>query len=1056
MYLYVIINKSMKNTGITNYIGIAGRKIHLCVLSLIIFLVATPHGYTQNADNNNPHTVSGIVKDDEGEPLIGATVVVKGDAQKGTITDIDGAYSMQVPVNSTLVFNFVGYNTQEIKIGDKTKVDVILYQNKDTQLKEVVVIGYGAVSKQDLTGSVVNVKMSDIKDVPVLSVDQALQGRVAGADIMATTGEPGAATSIRIRGTRSISATNEPLIVVDGVMDGVKDLADLNSSDIESISILKDASSTAIYGSRGSNGVIIVTTKQGRKGKPDITFKADIGFSELPRSLDIMNASEFAQYRNDYAFFATSDGYGEVGPETPQSAYPFPDPWKYGKGTDWVDEISRTAMYQNYALSLSGGSDKTTYYASFSFNDTQGIIENSGIKRYTGRVNLDHQLFKWLKIGLNTTYTYRDQNPNLVTIGGTNWWNAAIYLNPLLEPKSTFNDLWYSGQKYNSPRAALDNNISELKKHTTNNTAYVEITPIKNLKIRSQATYYRYEQNTYRYEPGTLPAKADDEGGLAYRGEYNESSLLSETTAMYKHSMKSGHNFDVMAGFTAQTWNSNNLTLQGRGYQLDFTTWNNMGAIPDKENYSASSSRTEKAKMSLLARFNYNYKERYYLTFTGRRDGASNFARNHKWGFFPSGALKWNVSNESFMKDIKWIDEVAVRLSAGRTGNDGISSYRSLAALGSSTGGYLFNGKQPVAYYPTRLASDNLTWEKTDLYNLAIDLSFFNNRLSVTAEGYLSYTSDLLLDVQTPTHTGYSSKFANVGKTSNKGVELSLETKNITNNNFSWLTSLTFSHNKQMVEDIGTSDFVKAYSAYGNNSYMMYGYVKDYPLNALWGFKYGGIWKNQEEIDRNNITRAYISASNAQKSPGCARYLDINHDGVMNENDLVYLGNADPWLYGGVQNTFHIHNFTLSVYFNYSLGGKIYNVSEQWMGNGSPYTNQYRFMQNAWHPVRNPESDIPRAGSNDGIASDRMVYDATYLRLKNISISYDFDLRKQTRNIIRSLRLSASGENLYVWKEYNGFDPDVSSSSGNSALRRVDIGAYPKPRTIIFSVQVKY
>ena len=1023
-------------------------------LSILLMLVLiVPTGYAQE-QKTGKMTVSGIVKDENGEPLVSATVILKG-SKKGTVTDENGEYTIQASTGDELTFRYLGYQPYEVKIGKKEKYNVTLLPTKDVDLQEVVVIGYGAAKKKDLTGSVATVKMADIKNVPVVSVDQALQGRIAGADIMSTTGEPGATTSIRIRGTRSISATNEPLIIVDGVIDGVHDLSDINSSDIESITVLKDASSTAIYGSRGSNGVIIVTTKQGLMGKPTITFKGDAGFSQLPRELDIMNATEFAQYRNDYAFFATSDDYGSVGPTTPQSKYPYPNPWKYGEGTNWVREITQTAPYQNYSLSVSGGVKGVSYYASLSYNDTRGIIQNSGFKRYTGRLNLDYQIFKWLKIGYKYNYTNRDQDVNLADIGGTTWYRAAIYLNPLLSATSDFNDLWYSGQKYNSPRVYIDMCKNNAVRTSSNNTLYLEFEPIKNLKIRTQESLYTYNRNSYQYQPGTLPAKAQDEGGYAYRAEYNEQSLLSENTVSYRNEWKSGHNLDVMGGFTAQSWKTNNLTLSGRGYFLDENTWNNMGAIPDKNNYSASSSRTEKMKMSLLARLNYNYKQRYYITLTGRRDGASNFAANHKWGFFPSGALKWNITNEPFIDNEGWLNELALRLSAGRTGNDGIGAYRSLAALSSSTGGYLFGGNQPVAYYPSRLASDNLTWEKTDLYNLALDLSLFKNRINVTLEGYLSYTKDLLLNVQTPTQTGYSSKFANVGKTNNKGVEVSIETQNIVLPDFGWSTTLTLSHNRQKVTDIGTSDFVAAYSAYGNNSYMMYGYVKDYPLNALWGFKYGGTWKNQEEIKRNEITKAYVSTSGYQKSPGCARFMDVNHDGIMNEEDLVYMGSADPWLYGGLQNTFRYKNLSLSVYFNYSLGGKIYNISEQWMG-GSYMTNQYRYMLDGWHPVRNPNSDIPRAGSGECIASDRMIYDASFLRLKNISISYNFDLRRQTRNIIRDLTLSASGENLYLWKKYNGFDPDVSSESESSTLRRVDIGAYPKARTIIFSVQVRY
>jgi TonB-linked SusC/RagA family outer membrane protein len=1004
--------------------------------------------------NGNKRIITGTVRDSSGEPIIGASVMVKG-SKIGIISDANGRFSLEVPEGSTLAVSYIGYRGRTISTKDKQDVSVVL--NEDAKaLNEVVVIGYGTAKKEDLTGSVVNVKMNDVKSEPVLSVDQALQGRVAGADFLTTSGEPGSTTSIRIRGTRSISATNEPLIVVDGVMDGVHDLADLNAADIQSISVLKDASSTAIYGSRGSNGVIIVTTKKGAIGKTNITFKGDVGFSQLPRYLDLMNAKEFCQYRNDYALFATSDNYGTITINSPQSDYPYPNPEAYGEGTNWVKEITHTAPYQNYMISMSGGSQKSSYYFSFAYNDTRGIIQKSGMKRYTGRFNADYKIAPWLTVGMNASYTFRDQDNNLANIGGTYWWSSAIYLSPLIKPNESYNPLWFSGQKFNSPRSTIDLCTDNTKRHMSNYSAFVLLEPIKGLKVRSQATYYLYQRHSYEYEPSTLPAKAENEGGYAYRGEYDEHSLLSETTVTWQQNLKGGHHYDVMGGFTAYSYDSNNLSLSGKGYQLDEATWNNMGAIPDKENYSGGTSETKKTKMSFLSRFNYNYKGRYYFTFTGRWDGSSNFAKNHKWGFFPSAAIKWNVSNENFLKDVKWIDEMSIRTSFGRTGNDGISPYRSLSSLGSTTNGYLFGGSQPVAFYPSSLASDNLTWEKTDLYNLGIDLSLFNNRINITAEGYLSYTKDLLLNVQTPTQTGYSSRFSNVGKTSNKGVEFSIESQNIVKPNFGWTTSLTLSHNKQKVVDIGTNDFVKTYSAYGNNSYMMYGYVNKYPLNALWGFKYGGTWKSDAEVERNNITKAYVSPSNAQKSPGCARYYDINHDGIMNEKDLIYLGNADPWLYSGIQNTFRIYNFSIGVYFVYSLGGKIYNVSEQWLGNGSSLTNQYRYMLNAWHPVRNPNSDIPRAGNEDNIASSRMVHSATYLRLKNVTIGYNFDLSRFTHNIVKSLKLSATAENLYLWKKYNGFDPDVSSEGTSSTLRRVDIGAYPNPRTFIFSIQMQY
>lgn len=1037
-------------------------KQYIILLILLVsgVLTAAP-AFAQKSGTK--HTVTGKVTDQNGEPLIGATVLVTG-TTNGASTNATGDYSIQVPEGASLTFQYIGYEAKTEKVGARTKVDVKLEQSKQT-IDEVVVIGYGTVKKTDLTGSVANVKMSDIKDVPVVSVDQALQGRIAGADIMATTGEPGATTSIRIRGTRSISASNEPLIIVDGVIDGIHDLNDINSADIESISVLKDASSTAIYGARGSNGVIVITTKKGRgmDGRPNITFKTDLGFSQLPRQLDIMDATEFARYRNDYAyFFSSADGNDKIEPDSPMSKYPFPNPEAKGVGTNWIDTITRTALYQNYDLSISGASAKSSYYASAGFNETQGIIDNSGLKRYSARLKVDHEFAKWLKAGLNLSYTYRDQDENLATIGGTNWWNAAVFLSPFLSPTSDMNDLWYSGQKFNNPRIMLDHCLKNARRISLNNSAFVEVTPVKGLKLRSQFTYYSYQRHGRYYEPGYLPAKKENEGGYASRDEYDDTSFSSENTVYYELRPKSGHNFDVLGGYTAQIKYDNNLSITGRGYTLDELTWNNMAAVPDKQNTSISTNHTDWTKMSVFGRLNYNYKERYYVTFTARYDGASNFAANKKWGFFPSAALRWNIANEKFLQKAKWIDELALRASLGRTGNDAISAYRSLAAMSSTTSGYLFDGMQPGAYYRSRLASPNLTWEKTDLYNAALDLAFFNNRLMITAEGYISKTRDLLLTVQTASATGYTSRYANIGKTSNKGVELSIESRNIVRPKFSWTTNLTIAHNKQNVDDIGSEDFVTALSSPGNNPYMMYGYVKGYPLNALWGFKYGGTWKSVEEFERNSVTNTYVSAlainsdaASRKASLGMPRYYDINNDGSLNNDDLVYQGNADPDLYGGLQNNFRFGRLNVGIYFTYSLGGKIYNYSELYMA-GSSMSNQYRYMLEAWHPVRNPQSNLPRAGAVDAhVPSDLMIYDASYIRLKNITVGYTFDLSKRSK-FIRDITLNLSAENLHIWKKYNGFDPDVSTDSSDSALRRVDLGAYPKPRTIVFSIQLRY
>ena len=992
--------------------------------------------------------ITGTVVDELGTPLIGA-VVASQDGKSGAMTGNSGDFSLSVRSNDqTVSVSFLGYLTQNVNIAGKNSVRVQLLPDPNNSLNEVVVIGYGEVKKADLTGAVGNVKMSDIKEAPGLSVDQALQGRIAGVDIMSTTGEPGAATSIRIRGTRSITASNEPLIVVDGVAGAVSDLNDINSDDIESITVLKDASSTAIYGSRGSNGVVMVTTKGGFTSKPNMTFKAQFGVSQVARKLDLMNASEFIRYYNDYR-------YGNKD----NANVPTYDPTAYGEGTNWLDEITRIAMYQNYNYSISGKENKLHYYGALGYTNQEGVIKGSGMYRVTTRLNLAYKIFKWMTISYRGSYTYQRQNPNKASIGGTDIYNGAIYLSPLIKPEDNWNPLYENGVNINTPAKTIELNEKIVDRHTTFNTAIVEIMPIKGMVIKSHNTYMLYGRKDYTFYPSYLPAKVEGEGAEAYRYEGDAYKFSTENTITYKKKFNRGHTLDVMAGFTMSNDIVNTLSANAKGLLVDALKWNNMNGISSKENYTISSSNTQTVRESVLARANYNDKSRYYLTFTGRYDGSSNFAENHKWGFFPSGAFKWNMKQEKFLRRAKKIDELSLRLSAGLTGNDAISTYRSLEAYSSTTGGYMFGGTQSAAYYLSRIENPDLTWEKTFLANLGIDFSILKGRLKFNLDAYHSYTTDLLLSVQTVASTGFNSRFTNLGRTTNSGVELTIDSRNIDKKNFSWSTTFTISHNRQMVDDIGNENYVATLSSWGSNSFMMYGYKKGYPLNSLWGFQYAGPWQNLEQLERNQYTQSYVSSALASESGlssllGHPKYVDQNKDGVLSEKDLVYLGNSDPVLYGGLNNTFHWKNLKFSFYFIYSLGGKIYNYSETFMGGGYS-TNQYRYMLDCWHPVRNPDSMHPKAGIGYNLMpSSRQVHDASYLRLKTVSIAYTLPFKKG--KTFKDMTFTLTGDNLALWTEYNGFDPDVSTSKDNSTLRRVDMGAYPKSRMVVFSVQLRY
>ena len=1021
------------------------------VMLILCVILSLSHAYAQGGDRQ----ISGVVSDNEGHPLIGATVTTP-DGKRGVSTDINGAYKIMLSSTQGVIeFSYLGYKSQSVVVGNRTQINMVLSPDESLAINEVVVIGYGQVKKNDLTGSVSNVKMSEVRDAPVTSIDQALQGRVAGVDIMSTSGDPSATTSIRIRGTRSITASNEPLLVVDGVIDAVSDLSDINASDIESISILKDASSTAIYGSRGSNGVIIVTTKKGSGAlsRPNVTLKADFGVSQLARSLDLMNAREFMQYTIDRSFF-NSAGFSSG----TNNYYTNLDPSAYGEGTDWLKAITRTTFTQNYNLSVSGRSKSTNYYANLGFTDTPGIIQDSGFRRITGRFNINHKFAKWLEIGYKGSYSFRHIDRNKASIGGTNIWGGAIYLSPTIGLYDEYNPIYENSSRFNSPWATIHYNTDYQEQLTNTNVFIATFTPMKGMKIKSQNSYMVYQRHDYRFYPSTLPRKTEEEGAEAFRYEGDARRLTSENTISYTHKLKSGHKFDVLAGFTAMQEIVNRFQLNAKGLISDNMLWNNMNAISSKENYTASTAFEKVVRESVLARFNYNYRSRYYLTLTARADASSNFAANNKWGFFPSGAFRWNVKNERWLKNQRWLNELALRVSAGRTGNNAISVYRSLEAYGTSTSGAVFDGSQAITVYPSRLENPDLTWEKTTLYNVAVDFGAFDNRLNISLEGYYSRTTDLLLTLQTAHVTGFTSRYTNIGSTTNSGFELTIESRNIVNPKFRWNTTLTLSHNNQMVEDIGHEEYIAALSSGGNSPFMMYGYKAGYPLNSLWGFKYAGVWKTAEEFERNQHTHTYVSSTtgnNPMTMRGYPKYVDTNNDGILSEDDLVYMGNSDPFLYGGLQNTFHIGRFKLGVYFTYSLGGKIYNYSELAMGGGNS-SNQYRYMIDAWHPVRNPDSDLPRAGTDDILVpSDLQIHDASYLRLQNVNLSYTFDLRKKTK-ALRDITLSFVGNNIWLWSKYNGFDPDVSTESGGSTLRRVDLGAYPRSRTFVFSVQIRY
>ena len=1003
--------------------------------------------FAQTAAAQKARTITGQVYDNNGQPMIGATVVVVGNTNVGTTTDMQGKYKIKATPDDQISFSFLGYVEVTERVGSRTTINIVLKQ-ENVNINEVVVIGYGTQQKSDLTGAVTSVNMEDLANTAAASVDEALQGRLAGVEIMTTNGEPGAAASIRVRGSRSISASNEPLIVVDGVMDAVSSFSDIDPAEIKNVTVLKDASSTAIYGSRGSNGVILVTTHDAKVNKLNVTFKATFQLSELPRQLDMMNAAEFAQYRNDYFENSSTTNRRRYRAST---SLRYADPSSYGEGVNWTDVMTRKAFSQSYYLALSGGSKTTKVFFSLSYNDRQGIVLNSDQQHLTGRLKLDHQTFKWMKIGINTQYSLRHNDLVNHAISG---WNATAVtnLNPLQDPTSAWNVLGDNGTNggsvYDSPYLKALNMINQRDIKILTITPYIELNLAKGLKFKTQFSYTHTNTQVFRYSPSTMPvAERYRYGGTAFRANNDGKNLLSENTFTYKKTIKKKHKVDVVAGFTAQYRRDDYSDMNGRGYLDDNVTYYNMSSLVDKRALTVASSASMLQRYSVLARGNYNYAGRYHLTLTGRADASSVFAEGHKWAFFPAAAFKWTISKERFMRGAKsWLSDLSVRVSAGRSGNDSVGRYVSKMLITQNQSGWLFGESREIAYYPNRLNNPNLTWEKTDSFNLGIDMSVLNDKLTFSFEGYMSYTKDLLHTMQNATVTGFGSRIANIGNTENKGVELSITSRNISRRNFQWTTNLTVAHNESKVTDIATAyGYVSTYSRGG---YMLYGYREGYPANSLWGFQFEGVWHTQEEIKQNKQTKTYAGYS---QSKGYARYLDINHDGVLNNKDLVYLGSADPIVYGGLNNTFKIvKNLSLGVYFTYSLGGRMYNIMEFTSMVGDATSNKDRRMLDAWHVTRNPFSNVVGAYLYDSYTGEQFIYDSSYLRLQNINVSYRFDLKKKTR-YIRDISLSASVNNVALFTKFPGYDPDAISGG-----KRIDTGRYPKNRTYSLAIQIRY
>ncbi|UGU15932.1 TonB-dependent receptor [Sinomicrobium kalidii] len=1042
-------NTSEKEPGLKQLLDDISRKTNLDFYpkGKIITVSRAKPGKTANTNAAVQRIISGTVTDAEQIPLPGVSVVLKG-TQKGTAADFDGKFQIQAAAGDVLIFSYIGYLTREVTVGENSILNVRL-QTDTNELNEVVVVGYGTQKKADLTGAISSVDVESFENIPTPRVDQMLQGRAAGVEVKSINGSPGAGTTIRIRGSRSINASNEPLYVIDGIV-GAGDLNTINPADIESIDILKDASAAAIYGSRASNGVVIITTKNGKPGKDRFHFSATYGISELTRSVDMMTTEEYIPFINE----AYEDRTGEV-------LYPDPDSVleRVGPGgTDWIDEIIQTGTYANYDMAVSGGNEDFTYRFSGNIVDQKGIAIKSTYRRYQSRLNMTKKFSSRLKMGVNINASryYREPGSN-INFGSNSGWSSSMITLPPTMPVynedgtfNSYNPVRYTGGGHvNTAVAAAHLNDAKTTYNNLLGSVYGEFEILKGLKLKSSFGTRLANSRYNFYRPSYAPANVanDREFGDALSDIYHRYYVLNENTLTFDRSF-GNHHLNILGGFTFQRRIDERVYVRGGGLTNDIVKWNDFESIPQDQRNTVSH-YNENAQTSFIGRIGYDFNKKYYVTFTSRYDGASNFSANKKWGYFPSLGIRWRASKEEFYKNSGIADvltDLSFRASYGISGNQGISNYRSLATLSADETSYIFGDEPVFGYTQGRLANDNLSWETSRQLNIGADIQLLKGRFNLSANYYRTTTDDLLLTVQMPRQTGYGSRLKNLGETLSKGLEFELDGTIIRGNDFSWNAVVNIATNEQEVVDIGALGRV----ALDDNGY---GATTNFlevgvPIGANFGVEYMGTWKNQEEIDaelaKPEEERTLVSTSNFYQ-PGKPKYKDHNGDGELNSDDYHYLGTPNPKLYGGIGNTLRYKNLTLDFFLQFAEGNTMWNYIEFFVGTGTYLTNQMKYMKDRWTP-ENPDSDIPGVNSRDNIPSTRFLHDASFLRLKSLSLSYDLSPLVFPGKDKR-LSVYLSGTNLFLITRYNGFDPEVNTGGTSSTVRARDNGAYPNSST---------
>ena len=990
------------------------------------------------------YEIKGKVTDSEGFELPGVSIMVKG-TQRGTVTNQEGLFQLEMPKNAaTLVFSFVGYISQEITVTGNQNLEIKLLTDTKA-LNEVVVVGYGSVKKRDLTGSVASISSSELKAQPINSFNQALQGRVSGVQVTNSSNAPGGGITIRVRGGNSISANNDPLYVIDGFpitnpapASGASNsasypnpLSSINPSDIESIEVLKDASATAIYGSRGANGVVLVTTKRGKEGKATVDFEAYYGVQQITKMLDLISGEQHTAAKNEQLRnLGFAERYGN-----PNGSYP-KTPAEYGEGTNWQKEIYRAAPIQNYQLSFSGGNEKLRYLISGNYFNQDGIVITSNFKRYTSRLNLDAQVSKRLKVGTNFTIS-RSMNNSVNELGTNGVVGAALTVSPAspvydsngnyqllnVGPGSGFGN-------YSNPVAVARTTTNLLTTDRVLGNIFGEIQLYKGLSARISvgADILNTRRNIF-YTPQTLIA--NNVNGYGSNGTSSNLNLLNENILTYTTSFKE-HAFDVVAGVTFQSNHEERTYSEAQDFPNYTLGANNLG-LADKP-LPPSGSVQEWGLNSYLGRLNYRFKDRYLFTVTGRIDGSSRFGNNNRYGFFPSGAFAWRISDEAFLKSSKVVSDLKARVSYGITGNDGIGLYSSLSQYG--TGRTVFGDQQVLMTQASRIANPDLKWEKTAQFDVGFDLGLYNNRLQFTADYYVKTTSDLLLGVQLPVTTGFTSVTRNVGSLENKGFEFGINTVNI-DGVVKWTSNGNISFNQNKVLKLNDADQYLVGATYGAGTSIV---KVGEPVGSFYGNVFDGIWQTTDEI------KAAGAMARSGDLPGALKYKDLSGDGVFNEaTDRQILGNGLPKFIYGFTNTVSFKGMDLSIFIQGVQGNQIMNYTRRSMDSSDPSQAFLKsYYESAWRADK-PSQTSPSIRQWRPTNTDSyFVEEGSFLRLKNVSLGYNLPLKSKYLN---KARVYISGQNLLTFTKYRGYDPEVNSDFNSNTSYGVDVYAYPSART---------